>query len=148
MLVDETGVWRSLGGIAANNDWVALPLACTTPFASFRLNWNPTVASDRAIAERQTYYLRQLIYTGSKYLEHGKWIRIYPSEESQIIEIPYPPDLIGDPLPQRLIQVKLQTRRKIGYSTYALWRLEVFEKVNSNVAYPLATAVTVSEFYE
>lgn len=139
-IVDKTGIWRSLGAIAANQDWVTFPLACTTPYSSFRLVWTPQRLFNEAIAQRQFYYLRQLIFTGSQYIEDSRWRRIYPSESPQIVEVPYPPDLIKDPLPQRQLEIKLRINKKIGNSIYSLWTLEIFEQQVSNVLYPTSPA--------
>ena len=136
MLADQTGGWRSLGAIKPKDDWTPLSFGATTPFSSFRLIWTPNRPIAEALKQRQYFHIRQLIYSGSGYLEVGKWQRVYPSETQSLIQLPYPPDIARLPLPQRQLEVKLNRRVRVGFSIYSLWTIEVYEKISSPVDYP------------
>ena len=67
-------------------------------------------------------------------------MKLYPKNEPEIIQIPYPPDLQSDPLPQRQIEIKLAKRYRYADLAVNGYTVELFEKVSSNVVYPTSPA--------
>ena len=68
-------------------------------------------------------------------------MKVWPKDEPEIIQLPYPADLQGDPLPQRQIQIMLARRYRYADLSVNGYTVELFEKVSSNVTYPTSPAI-------
>ncbi|AFY39890.1 hypothetical protein Lepto7376_3714 [[Leptolyngbya] sp. PCC 7376] len=135
-IVDDFGVWEGLGTVVPAFDWQLFPLFPSTPNAAFRVfyigdfdrTWYPPA------------FVRGVYFSGSQYFFDRNWVKLYPKNEPEIIQIPYPADLQSDPLPQRQIEIKLARRYHYADLSVNGYTVELFEKVSSNVVYPTSPA--------
>lgn len=85
-LIDDLGVWIQLGTLQNSFDWQIFPVASSTGNTTYRINFN--CPSNNWYKIKSICYLRAVYQQqGSKVVDQ-KWIRIYPKQEKEIVEIP------------------------------------------------------------
>ena len=136
-IVDDFGVWENIGTIVPAFDWQIFPNFPSTPNAAFRIFY--TGDFDRTFYPPA--FLRGMYFSGSRYFFDRDWVKVFPKNEPEIIQLPYPPDLQADPLPQRQIQIKLASRYRYADLSVNGYTVELFEKVSSNVVYPTSPVI-------
>lgn len=82
-LIDDLGIWVQLGTIQPFWDWIDFPVFFSTNTNVFRF----TFLGD--FSKINTFlYLRVIYFNSGTQNIGGKWIRLYPNQQSQIIELP------------------------------------------------------------
>lgn len=132
-IFDQFGQWASMGTIIPSFDWQFFPLFAMTPNSTFRIKFLGIKAGDWY----PPLYVRNSFFTGSEYLFDRHWVKLWAKDEPETFQLPYPADLIRDPLPQRQIQLKLAPRWRYSEVGMRNWLVEIWEKTDSNVVYPV-----------
>lgn len=136
-VVDSFGVWENLGVVRPTFDWQFLPLFTNSPTTALRIIYFSEVPEAGFNAQHPWGYLRGVYFSGSSYWFDRNWLRLYPKDEPEILQYPYPPDLMNDPLPQRQYQVKLSDSRYARrLAIDRRWSCQLLKKIDSNVTYP------------
>ncbi|WP_030006329.1 hypothetical protein [Picosynechococcus sp. NKBG042902] len=132
-IFDQFGQWESMGTVVPSFDWQFLPLFATTPHSTFRIKFF-------GMGDRTWYppiHVRNSFFTGAEYLFDRRWVKMWPKDEPETFQLPYPADMIADPLPQRQIQVKLAGRWRYYDLNPQGYMVEIWEKTDSDVVYPV-----------
>jgi hypothetical protein len=122
-IVDDFGIWDDLGTVnPVFNNWLSFPDFTTSASGLLRLFFSSDVFDRLTFA-----YIRCLYDVGNAYAI-GRWIRIYPKFEPELIIYPHPPEfqnLKGEL--RRVYQIKKQHRfrRRIGTVNSETWRINL-----------------------
>jgi hypothetical protein len=139
-IFDQFGAWNSLGTVNVSFDWQYFPLFPNTKNSTYRV-FHQLNQPPEYFRSLPPLYFRSSFFAGNSYFYSEDWIKRYAKNESGVLDIPYPPDLIVDPLPQRQIQIKFGSRHqhRIYRNNIAL-SVTLYEKASSNVVYPVGAA--------
>lgn len=81
-LIDDLGIWVQLGSVNPNWNWQQFPVSSSTSNSIFRVK---TLGN---IEEIKTFcYLRVIYLNSGTNNPDGKWIRIFPKNEQEIIDL-------------------------------------------------------------
>lgn len=138
MIFNDFGTWENLGNVDVSIDWQILPFFASTPNSTF---WVAYVINKPEFVDiLPPIYLRGLYFTGSVYLADQNWKRLFAKDEPEIIEYPYPADLITDPIIPRQIQLKFGRGKQAILNRHNLSvEVQVFEKISTSVVYPIGS---------
>lgn len=135
-VVNAFGTWRYLGEIAkVTQEW---QFFTEFPQSKNSVLWLQQFGDLNWIPQYQVRgYIRAAYFDGTRYLFDRDWRRIWPKDEPEILQYPYPPDLITEPLPQRQFQIKYTVPwRKTQLQRDFTWTVELFEKTDTLATYP------------
>lgn len=128
-VIDGSGIWEDLGVVTPDPaNWILFPYPCKTAFSTLKIEF---------IGDVNTWvycWLRAVYQTQTGFIYDHRWRRLYPKPEVEILEYPYPQDLIKNPLPQRYFEIKKNLKSKyIGSAVYdpAIWSVRLLEKQDS-----------------
>lgn len=122
---DDIGVWNFLGIITPNYDvWTKFPTTATGANATLRATY---ICGDFSKI-RSWCWLRPRYQTANTD-QVGQAIRLYPSPNKQIIEVPIPQDFQDRSIYYRDFEVRKNSRyiRYIGRNPDIIWQIQLEE---------------------
>lgn len=135
-IFDRFGRWDSVGSVIVSFNWQFFPLFPSTPNSLYRAFYtlNRTSEYFRAIPP---LHFRSSFFSGTEYFYSQKWVKAWAKDAPEVLELPYPADLVVNPLPQRQIQVKFAHNHQHRiYPNGITLSVQLFEKTSSFVVHP------------
>jgi hypothetical protein len=128
-VVDDFGIWDDLGTVIPEPEtWLDFPHSTVSRSGTTRLIFGGDLTRPNSYA-----WIRCVYVIGISQL-FGRWIRVYPKIQRDIIEYPHPQDFAGNPgIIYRSFQVQKRAwgRWRVGISQTSLWTLNL--QVKSNI---------------
>lgn len=132
---DQFGQWESIGVIEPTREWQIFPLFCNSPNSTFRIFYHCN--RPQYLPLLRPLHLRAAYFAGYYFFDE-KWKKLFPKDSPETLQYPYPPDMLTTPLPPRQFQIKHATvRNRLIPDTDVVLTVEIFEKISSNVPYPV-----------
>ncbi len=122
---DDIGIWNNLGTITPTlNQWVKFPTTATGANATLRVTY---ICND--FSKVNSYCWIRSRYQTSNSNQVSKAIRLYPTSDKQLIEVPIPQDLQDRSIYFRDFEVKkvIKYRRYIGTTPDIVWQIKLEE---------------------
>jgi hypothetical protein len=136
-IFDAFGTWESVGTITeVTRDFQLFPFFSNTPNSTFRIAY--TCNRPQYFPSLRHIFLRAVYFSGSSYFADTRWKKLWAKDTPEVFQYPYPQDMIKTPLPKRQFEIKFgRIPNRLIPDTDVFLSVELFEKVSSNVSYPL-----------
>ena len=122
-IVDDFGIWDDLGTVLPlEENWLVYPRSTTSRSGTTRLVFGGD------LEKTNSYGWIRCIYTIGIAQVFGRWIRVFPKVQRDIIDYPHPEDFANNPgIITRSFEVQKRSwnRFRIGVSQTSLWTLNL-----------------------